>query len=261
MSKEEEEILSLIESLIKKGNANIVQFTTTLIKELKKIVSNDKLKSIIEKRLSEKKIYFIRHPEAEHNVLERKYNDFKDYNIYDPKLTKKGKEQTNLTKEKLKKKNINFDSVYVSPLTRAIETYNLIKGYLNKDAKIYCTDFVKEVVSYMDKNKGKTLSTLKKELKDTDINLDYITKEYWWYDLGENKDNESEGKQNFGLRMRIFILWIIFRPEKNILIISHSHVHCELQDEGIYNADLGQLNNMILLKKVMQLINITIKSD
>lgn len=89
MNKEEEEILSLIESHIKKGNANIAQFTLNLLKELKKIISTDKLKSIIEKRLSEKKIYFIRHPEAEHNVLESLYDDFEDYNIYDPKLTKK----------------------------------------------------------------------------------------------------------------------------------------------------------------------------
>lgn len=257
MNKEELEILTLIESYIKKGNENIELFTLNLLKDLRKIISNDKLKDIIKQKLSEKNIYFIRHAEAEHNELERKYGgDFSKCNVYDPKLTKKGEEQTQYTIEKLKKEKINFDCIFVSPLTRTIQTFFLVKNYINKSARIYLTDFVKEVLSYCDKNKGKTLSTLKNEFKNENMNLDYMTKEYWWFDLGKNQENESEGKLKFGLRLRIFILWIIFRPEKNILIISHSHVHFNLQDEGIYNADLGKMDNKILFKKVMELMKI-----
>lgn len=255
MNKEETEILSLIESHIKKGNENLIEFAINLITNLKKIISIDNLMYIIKEKLQEKNIYFIRHAEAEHNVLEHKYKgDFSKCNVYDPKLTENGIKQTNYTIEKLKKEKIHFDSVFISPLTRTIQTYFLVKNYLNKDAHAYATDFAKEVLSLCDKNKGKKLSDLKIELKNENINLEYITKEFWWFDLGKFKDGELEGNVNFSLRLRIFIFWLIFRPEKNILIISHSHVFNNLQDRGIYNADLAKMDNKILFQKVYRFL-------
>ena len=100
---QEKDILSLIESSIKKGNENIKSFNSKLLSNLKKIDKLQNIKNIVEKNLSEKNIYFIRHAESEHNVLEQKYSffEFDKWNIYDPKLTEKGIEQTNsYTKEK-----------------------------------------------------------------------------------------------------------------------------------------------------------------
>ena len=136
------DIISLIESSIKKGNANINSFATNLIINLRKIISKDDLKNIIKNRISKKNIYFIRHSEAQHNVLERKYKgDLSKINIYDPELTETGINQMKSTIEKNKKEFIKFDSVFVSPLTRAIQTFLLIKQYLNKDTQIIITDF------------------------------------------------------------------------------------------------------------------------
>lgn len=255
----EKEVISLIETYIKKGNANIELFTINLITNLRKLISNEELKVIIEKRLLQKKIYFIRHAEAEHNVLERKYKgDFSKCNIYDPLLTRLGAEQTKFTIEKLKKENINFEIIYVSPLLRTLQTFFLIQNYLNKNSQVFITDFVREVLSYCDKNKGHTLSVLKKELKSEKLNFDYMTKEFWWNDFGKNKGNELETQLFFNIRLRIFVLWLIFRPEKNILIISHSHVFVALQNKGIYNADLARMNNQILFQKTMELIYLEI---
>ena len=253
----EKDILSLIESSIKAGNADIESFNTNLMANLKKIDKIKNIKNIIKKNLSEKNIYFIRHAESEHNVLEKKYSfyEFDKWNIYDPKLTEKGIEQTNCTKEKLKKNKIHFDSVFVSPLTRAIQTYFLIEKDLNDDAKILVTDFIKEVVSSgLDKNKGKKLSQLKEEYKNTKLNFEFMTKEYWWYDLGNDKDKESEGSRNFFIRLSIFILWMAFRRDKNILIISHSHVFVNMQDSvGIYNGDMVEMDYEDLLYKINSL--------
>jgi len=256
-------ILSLIESSIKKGNADINSFAINLITNIRKIISKNSLENIIINRISKKNIYFLRHPEAQHNVLERKYrDDFSKFNIYDPELTDTGINQMKSTIEKNKKELINFDIVFVSPLTRTIQTFFLIKNYLKKDAQIIITDFIKEVLSYfLDKNKGKQLSVLKKEFKQENFNFEYMTKEYWWYDLGENIDNESEGDLNFSLRLKIFILWLIFRPENNILIISHSNVYFELQDNGIVNARMSKMDNNILLEKVLELNYIQINED
>ena len=81
-----------------------------------------------------------------------------------------------------------------------------------------------------------------------------MTKEYWWYDLGKDKDKESEGNINFFIRLSIFILWMAFRKEKNILIISHSHVFINMQDsEGIYNGDMVKMDSKALFRKINNL--------
>ena len=202
-------------------------------------------------KLLGKNIYFIRHAEAMHNVLEQKYNgDFSKCNVYDPTLSIQGEKQTQYTIKKLKKQNIKFDSVFVSPLTRTIQTYFLVKDYINKDAKVIITDFVKEILSYGDKNKGKQLSLLKSEYKDHNFNFDYMTKEYWWFDLGMQKKDELESIEKFRIRLFIFLLWLTFREEKNILIISHSHVFVAMQDDGIVNADIVKMINIVLLEKI-----------
>ena len=258
MESKSKEILSLIESSIKQGNADIKSFALNLLSNLKKIISLEKLKEIAEDNLSEKNIYFIRHAESEHNVLESKYSQYEldKWNIHDPKLTQRGIEQTNHIKKKLQEKKIHFGSVFVSPLTRAVQTYFLIEKDLNADAKIIITDFAREVVSQrLDKNKGKELSKLKEENKNSKLDFEFMTKEFWWFDLGKKKDDESEGKERFTLRLKLFALWLAFRPEENILIISHSHVFVNMQDSyGIYNADMVRMNNKDLLDNIQSLI-------
>jgi len=260
MENKSNEILYMIESSIKKGNANIESFYSNLISNLKKIIEPKKLIELSEENLSQKNIYFIRHAQSEHNVLETKYAHlgflaYDKWNIRDPKLTEEGKEQTNNIKTKLNENKIHFDSVFVSPLTRAIQTYFLIEKEINNDAKIIITDFAKEVVSLeLDKNKGKLLSLLKEENKNTKLDFQYMTKEYWWFDLGKKLKDESEGYERFKLRLGLFILWLTFRPDKNILIISHSNVFVYMQNsEGIRNADMIKLNNKDLLDNIIDL--------
>ena len=254
MDNKSNEILSLIESSIIQGNADIELFYSNLLSKLSKIVDPKKLIEIAENNLSQKNIYFIRHAESEHNVLESKYGHlgYDKWNISDPKLTERGIQQTNNIKAKLNQNKIHFDSVFISPLTRTIQTYFLIEKDINNDAKIIITDFAREVVSLeLDKNKGKILSLLKEENKNTKLDFYYMTKEYWWFDLGKKKEDESEGYKRFKLRLNIFTLWLAFRPDKNMLIISHSHVFVNMQDSmGIHNADMVKLNNKDLLNNI-----------
>jgi len=255
--RQSKEVLSLIETSIKKGNADIVNFGSNLLSELKKINNKKELKELIKDNLSQKNIYFIRHAESEHNVLERQYMkrliEFDKINVYDPKLSPDGIKQTNELKEKIKEKKIHFDSVFISPLSRAMQTYFLIEDAINNDADIIVTDFVREVLSmFLDKNKGKELSKLKEENKNKKLNFEFMTKEYWWFDKGENIDSESEDDEEFSLRLKLFLLWITFRPDKNILIISHSHVFIEIQESyGIYNADMVLLDKKDLFDMII----------
>ena len=263
MENKSNEILSLIESSIKKGNADIESFYLNLISNLKKIIEPKKLIEMAENNLSQKNIYFIRHAQSEHNVLETKYahlgySAYEKWNIRDPKLTERGIEQTNNIKTFLNQNKIHFDSVFISPLTRAIQTYFLIEKDINNDAKIIITDFAREVVSLgLDKNKGKLLSLLKEENKNTKLDFQYMTKEYWWFDLGKKKKDELEEYEQFKLRLGLFTLWLTFRPDKNMLIISHSNVFKYMQNsKEIRNAEMIKLNNDDLLDNIIFLFTI-----
>ena len=263
MENKSNEILYMIESSIKKGNANIESFYSNLISNLTNIIEPKKLIELAENNLSQKNIYFIRHAESEHHVLDTKYAHlgylaYEKWNIRDPKLTEKGKEQTNNIKTKLNENKIHFDSVFISPLTRAIQTYFLIEKGINNDAKIIITDFAREVVSLgLDKNKGKLLSLLKEENKNTKLDFQYMTKEYWWFDLGKKKKDELEEYEQFKLRLGLFTLWLTFRPDKNMLIISHSNVFKYMQNsKEIRNAEMIKLNNDDLLDNIIFLFTI-----
>ena len=255
--KQSQKILPLIESSIKKGNTSIFSFSSDLLSNLESIIRKKNLIKYANEKLSRKNIYYIRHAESEHNVLESKYSyiEYDKWNIYDPKLSPNGIKQTNNIKKRLKENQIYFDSVFISPLTRAMQTYELIAKEINDDAEIIVTDFLREIYfKKFDKNKGKELSKLKEENKNNKLNFDFMTKEYWWLDKGV--DEESEDFELFSLRLKLFILWIAFREDKNILIISHSNVFVEMQDSyGIYNAEMKLLKTKDLQKRIISLFN------
>ncbi|VVU95043.1 Histidine phosphatase superfamily (branch 1) [seawater metagenome] len=66
-----------------------------------------------------KKIYLIRHAEGYHNVNE-------NYHLFNPELTPKGHQQILEKKEGLKK--IKFNKIFVSPLTRTLQTATCLFG-------------------------------------------------------------------------------------------------------------------------------------
>ena len=70
-----------------------------------------------------KEVYLIRHGESEANVSE--FLDLSpDHYIFDAELTAKGRKQAKKTSKRLK--NVEFNFVICSPLSRAIQTYEII---------------------------------------------------------------------------------------------------------------------------------------
>ena len=64
----------------------------------------------------------------------------------------------------------------------------------------------------------------------------------------------AESRSLFKLRLRIFILWIILRKEKNILIISHSKVYKYLNKQKISNAKVNEIEKSKLQKRMIKLL-------
>ena len=72
------------------------------------------------------KYTFIRHGEAEHNVLFRKGQSEKGVEILDPPLTGKGRRQVEALRKYIREEGLTFDVVYCSCLTRALQTCQII---------------------------------------------------------------------------------------------------------------------------------------
>ena len=238
------EILEIIESFLLKGNENVIEFSNKLKNKILSKVSITDLMKLIESTLKEKKIYFLRHAQAEHNVKK----GLNSIRIYDSSLTEEGKNQTEKILLLLKELDISFDLIFISPLKRALQTFYCIEKYFtNKNDKVeyICTDLIREALTNKDKNKGMNLQKLKEYIDSNNINmnLNFITKDFWWIDSGKFVENpEPELRKLFKIRIRIFLLWIIFRFEKNILLISHSKVNRLLNNkEKVKNSEIIEL--------------------
>ena len=159
----------------------------------------------------------------------------------------------------LRELDITFDIIYISPLKRALQTFYYIEKYFkskNNKSEYFMTDLIREALTDRDKNKGMNLKQLKEFIlyNKINVNINFITKEFWWVDSGNFEENpEPEIRKLFKMRIRIFLLWIIFRFEKNILLISHSKVNRLLNNNvKVKNSQIIQLKFENLLQNCVK---------
>ena len=142
------------------------------------------------------KLYVVRHGETVANILKKVSGD------EESPLTNKGRNQAKELSEKLK--NINFDYVFASPLTRAYETATLIT-----DTNVTVDDGLLERDYAL--NEGKLMV-------DTD------PKEIWNYYLNSDSNGVERVKDLF-TRVRDYLEYLYSKyPDKTILLVTHSGV-------------------------------------
>ncbi|PPR47368.1 MAG: 2,3-bisphosphoglycerate-dependent phosphoglycerate mutase [Alphaproteobacteria bacterium MarineAlpha5_Bin9] len=159
-----------------------------------------------------KEIYLIRHGQSEANVA----LDLDNPNFYyDAKLTAIGKKQAQNAQKKLK--NIDFDLMLCSPLTRALQTFSLIFPNLVQDALIL--PFTREHC-LCSSEVGKQPAILQKEFPNFHFGK---LKNFWWNnDIPINeKKIIFESMEDLDKRVLMFKNWIKKRPEKRIALVSH----------------------------------------
>ena len=159
-----------------------------------------------------KEVYLIRHGQSEANVA----LDLDNPNFYyDAQLTFLGKQQAEDTQKKLK--NIDFDLLLCSPLTRALQTFSIIFPNLSQEAVIL--PFVREH-SLCSSEVGRQPLILAKEFPDFKFNN---LKKFWWNNniYIEEKKIIIESMDDLDKRVLIFKKWIHERSEKRIALVSH----------------------------------------
>ena len=159
-----------------------------------------------------KKIYLIRHAQSEANVAQDLDNP---NSYYDARLTPFGKKQAQKANKKLNQ--IDFDLALCSPLTRTLETFNLIFPHLVKGALIL--PFVREHATNSSEV-GRQPLILKKDFPH--FNFENLEK-FWWNNNVPVDENKIiiESMENLDRRVLKFKEWIKKRSEKNIALVSH----------------------------------------
>jgi broad specificity phosphatase PhoE len=150
------------------------------------------------------KIYYVRHGQSEYNEKQLLAGNT------DTILTLKGKQQANEASEKLK--DIKFDLAIVSPLKRAIETFDFINKYHN------LTPIIDERIKERNfgQLEGKSIAEEDRSITPSDL-----------FDLNLNSDFESnvEKMQDMYKRVKNSIDEIVNKYfNKNILIVAHGGV-------------------------------------
>lgn len=147
------------------------------------------------------KIYLIRHGNATNNIGIRSN---------DSKLTELGisqaKERNNFFK------NIKFDKIYCSPLSRCIQTSN----YALNNRECFLDDrLMEKTISICDKRMDKNILSEYVKSLDNKYNLDDVSENYEYV--------EGEGNEHFNNRIKDFFYSLIKKSEnRTILICSHN---------------------------------------
>ena len=181
----------------------------------------------------QKTVWCLRHGLSLHNVMYRTMGMSAYTELEDTNLLEDGFIQAKNTNKNWKEIN-NIDIVYVSPLTRTIQTaLNIFRGI---DVKIYALDLIKEYpASYEKINKRKSKQILIDNYGDKiDFSLLLNEKDSYWQEGEENKESIHELKQ----RVNVTKHFLKHRNEKNIAMVSHSSfinyfLYDNLDDENV----------------------------
>ena len=174
-----------------------------------------------------KKLYFIRHGIAQHNVLFDKYGKdvFYDDRYYDTKLTPEGHEQSIRLSTQWNEIH-KIDLVLCSSLTRALETARNI--FSNINVQILALDVLKEYPQGLQTcNKRTEKDILINEFPEIDFSQIIDNKDTLWNDKREETIEELDH------RIEELKKIISEREEENIAIIGHNSFIGQYKDKKI----------------------------
>ena len=159
-----------------------------------------------------KEIYLIRHAQSEANIA----TDLDNPTFYyDAKITSFGKGQALKTQEKLR--NVEFDLMLCSPLTRTLQTFSLI--FPQPITNTIILPFVREHLDHSS-DVGRQPEILQQEFPNFNFNE---LEQFWWNNnipISEKMIN-YEKISDLDARVVKFKNWINKRHEKKIALVSH----------------------------------------
>jgi broad specificity phosphatase PhoE len=162
-------------------------------------------------------IYLVRHGESESNANSDKDSSFhRQWGEFEAPLTEKGQEQAQKRAEELK--DIQFDAIFSSDLTRAKQTGEIIK--LERQLAIETTALIRErsYGNYLQSFGGKSKEEIEEEMKEELGKLDELAKMN--YKPGPDVESPNESAS----RIITFLREIaVAYSGKTVLVINHGN--------------------------------------
>jgi broad specificity phosphatase PhoE len=192
-----------------------------------------------------KRLFFIRHGEAQHNIAWYKYGEKAYYmkEITDPKLTNIGEGQAIHLGNNFKEKN-SIDLVIVSPLMRCLQTATNI--FMGENVQIIACEEAREFpmgLQYTNKRSNKSL--LRKEFPHVNfINLKTDEDKLW-------NSERLETLDELNARTKNLYDYIKKRPEKNIAVVSHSTFIMNVLYDNVDESHNKELKHCYPYKKLI----------
>jgi len=149
-----------------------------------------------------KNIYFIRHAEGYHNLRTNGHNN---HHIKYPRLTVRGIQQCQKTREQLK--DIKFDIIIVSPLRRTLETAQYI---FDRNIPHLSLEYIREFIY--------NPCDFRESIEEVILHFPYVD----FSKICDTDDyNKMESNEDINIRIKRFMKFLTESPYHNIAVISH----------------------------------------
>lgn len=223
---------------------------------------------------SGKKILLLRHGVTEMNEYlsipnptnEYGNPNFRDPGFWDTRLSTRG---VYLAQQKNKDLRYNpltmledIDVVYSSPLTRALQTADIVldEKVVSKNISRVIQPLLAERL-WLSSDVGRPVSVLKQEFPKWDMSA--VTEPRWWYDPSDNINEiferrpagtyitDLEPSSTFQTRIDKLRVWLAEQPYDKIALVAHWGVFKELTGYSMDNCELREcsLDSIMSLKK------------
>eukprot|EP00029_Vermamoeba_vermiformis_P008045 TRINITY_DN3658_c0_g1_i1.p1 TRINITY_DN3658_c0_g1~~TRINITY_DN3658_c0_g1_i1.p1 ORF type:complete len:766 (-),score=97.21 TRINITY_DN3658_c0_g1_i1:114-2102(-) len=183
-------------------------------------------------RTDKKNVFLVRHAES---IANRWYGYKKPISILDPRISEAGEKSLSQLREATAPsiQNMKIDLIFVSPLTRALQTCLGIfeQAALAQNIPIIIDERISEHLADIS-DIGRPKSALMKEFLCPQFKWDKL-KELWWYtpqgpsELTPPNITQvaKEPIEHFKQRLTSFWKDLVARPEMNIAVVAHAGVH------------------------------------
>lgn len=210
-----------------------------------------------------KSITFLRHGKSQMNEYSKTHDvrksDFRDPIMIDAKLTVEGQREAESARNEILSQFgdqffSKFSVIYSSPLSRSIETANIIlRGLLPSTCKCRISPLLTErIYSSADVGRNKSEIVNEKDSEGWDFSL--LEEEEWWYQYDAIRDGEyvdfrkgtfehnAEMKHVFEERLRKLKIFLLNHVEEHILLIGHRSVFYALTGKKFNNIEMVTIN-------------------
>lgn len=168
---------------------------------------------------NDKIVHFVRHAEGYHNLAAQNdpANGYLRADLEDAKLTKKGKDQCNVLHNNSRDMLNSVDIVFVSPMNRTLETALYSFPQLQNKVPWMALESLREQTGFHPCDKRKPISVHKQQYQH--VIFDYVEDENDpLYDNYIFREPDEEVVK----RCKEFLDWLVRRPEKEIVVVTHS---------------------------------------